>query len=235
MPIRLLVPHLAAVLVIASCIGLMQWQFDRAEYKQQLVERWTQREPLPLETLGPPYDPPQPVTTTGYFGGDRQILLDNKVRDSRTGVFVLTPWRTAEGRLFLVNRGWASWPARSGPLPNPAAPTTSLDIKGVLNDPPGVGARLGGTTAIDDHEEWPKLVTYFDLDRIRTALGQELQPLIIQLDPDHPAHLTGDRWNIVTFGPERHLGYAWTWASIALVVMLLWLTLTVRLMRSRKS
>ncbi|MCA1777875.1 MAG: SURF1 family protein [Xanthomonadaceae bacterium] len=231
----LLVPHLAAIVVIAGCIGLMHWQFERAEYKQQWIDRWTQRDPVRLESLRPPYDLPQPVMATGHFDASRQILLDNQIRDRRMGVFVLTPWRATDGRLFLVNRGWASWPTRSEPLPKPAVPTASGPVYGVLNSPPDVGARLGRAAAIDDRAGWPKLVTYFDIDRIRAVLGQELQPLVIQLDPDHPAHLTGDRWKIVTFGPERHQGYAWTWASIAIVVALIWLTLTVRLLRSRKS
>jgi hypothetical protein len=35
-----------------------------------------------------------------------------------------------------------------------------------------------------------------------------VQDRVILLDPDHPAHLSGDEWQPVTFGPERHRAYA---------------------------
>lgn len=229
---RSIIPHLAALAVVAGCGWLAQWQVERAEEKREIIERWNDRAPVPLETLERPYTLPQPVVGVGIWDPDRQILVDNRVRGQRTGVHVLTPLETRDGRLFLVNRGWASWPARTSDLPDPGLDRPEADIRGVLNTPPGTGIRLG-EAEIDSDAEWRVLVTYFDRDVLARLLGDDLQPAVIQLDPGHPAHLTGDPWQVVTFGPERHIGYAMTWTSIALVVAGIWLVLTIRQARGR--
>lgn len=242
MNLRNLIPHLAAVAVIAGCAWLAQWQVERAEEKREIIERWHDRAPEHLATLDQPYSLPQPVSGVGIWDASRQILIDNRIHEQQTGVHVLTPLRLSDGRLFLVNRGWAAWPARTARLPNPdvdgsdtasgGAGDTEVEIRGVLNTPPGTGIRLGDTE-IGSEEDWPLLVTYFDRAALVGVFGDALQPAVIQLDPEHPAHLTGEPWKVVTFGPDRHIGYAMTWTSIAIVVALIWLVLTLRQARRR--
>lgn len=233
---RNLVPHLAAMAVIAGCAWLALWQVERADEKRQIIERWNERAPIRLETLTPPYSLPQPVHGVGIWDPSRQILVDNQIRDQRTGVHVLTPVRLSNGRVFLVNRGWAAWPARTSSLPNPGLDGKRIEIeaeiRGVLNTPPGTGIRLGETET-PTGDEWPLLVTYVEPDVLKALFGEELQPAVIQLEPAHRGHLTGDPWQVVTFGPDRHIGYALTWTSIALVVAGIWLVLTIRQARAR--
>lgn len=241
MSTRNVIPHLAAIAIIAACAWLAHWQVERAEEKREIIERWNDRVPVRLAELARPYSLPQPVTGVGIWDTSRQILIDNAIRDQRTGVHVLTPFRTPDGRLFLVNRGWAGWPARSAQLPDPGisgwSPDDSegdreVEIQGVLNTPPGTGVRLGEADIAGD-EGWPLLVTYFDHRELARLFGDALQPAVIQLDTEHPAHLTGDPWKVVTFGPDRHIGYAMTWTSIAVVVAAIWLALTIRQARRR--
>lgn len=242
MSARNVIPHIAAFAVIAGCAWLAYWQLDRAGEKRQIIERWNDRAPVQLAELEQPYSLPQPVTGVGIWDPNRQILIDNRIRDQRTGVHVMTPLRTQDGRVFLVNRGWAGWPARTAQLPDPGVPRASgddgegggleVDIEGVLNTPPGTGIRLGDAD-IGVDEDWPLLVTYFDHGELSRLFDEALQPAVIQLDPEHPAHLTGDPWKVVTFGPDRHIGYAMTWTSIAVVVAAIWLVLTIRQARGR--
>lgn len=224
---RAVVPHLAALVVIAGCAWLAQWQVDRAAEKRELLERWHDRRPVALAGLNAPYSLPQPVSGVGIWQPDRQLLLDNKIREQRVGVFVLTPFLLSDGRLFLVNRGWAAWPSRSAPLPDPGTAQRKSEIRGVLNNPPGTGLQLGESEiGLDDG--WPLLATYFDHEQLIDLFGDAVQPAVIQLDPSHADHLTGDAWKVVTFGPKRHIGYALTWTSIAIVVAIIWLALTIR-------
>ena len=216
--------------MIAGCVWLAQWQVDRADEKREIIERWHDRRPLALETLDAPFSLPQPVTGVGIWNPDRQILVDNRVREQRIGVHVLTPLTLEDGRIFLVNRGWAAWPSRSAELPNPGVARGDVEIRGMLNAPPGTGVTLGQSEAPLERD-WPILLTYFDHERLAEVLGATLQPAVIQLDPSHPDHLTGDAWNVVTFGPDRHIGYALTWSSIALVVAVIWLALSIRQLR----
>ena len=227
MNLRAILPHLAALVVIAGCAWLAQWQVDRAAEKRELIERWHERRPVALASLEAPFSLPQPISGVGIWQPDRQILLDNKIRERRAGVFVLTPFVFSDGRMFLVNRGWAAWPSRSGPLPDPGVGQQKREIRGVLNNPPGTGLQLGESEIrLDD--SWPLLATYFDYQQLISLFGNALQPAVVQLDPSHADHLTGDAWKVVTFGPKRHIGYALTWTSIAIVVAIIWLALTIR-------
>lgn len=230
---RALIPHLAAVAVISACIWLTLWQLNRADEKQLLLERYHNRQPVALSTLEAPLSLPQPVTVTGVWLPDRQVLLDNRIRQHQPGVEVLTPLRLVDGRIVFVQRGWTSWPARDDDLPDPRPPGSSqnqpVSLSGVLSDPPGVGIRIENRVA--ETLQWPLLLGWFDLSLLDNAFGPSLLPAVIQLDPTHPAHLTGDDWNVVTFGPDRHRGYALTWSTIALVVAGIWLTLSFRYFR----
>jgi surfeit locus 1 family protein len=148
-------------------------------------------------------------------------------------VFVLTPFALEDGRIFVVNRGWAAWPARTAALPDPRPPSDpAIEIRGVLADAPGVGAQMGQADS-DPAAGWPRLQTWFDPAPVATDLGTIIPQAVIRLAPDDPAHLTGDAWQLVSFGPERHRGYALTWAAIAFVVGLIWLTLSFRQFRAK--
>lgn len=221
------VPHLAAILVVGACVWLAQWQVERAGEKREIIERWNNRSPIALETLEQPFDLPQPIVGVGILDDDRQLLIDNRIRNQRTGVQVLTPLQLDDGRIFLVNRGWAPWPSRSAELPDPAVSEPVVEFRGVLNNPPGTGMQLGETD-MPGARDWPVLATYFDHEALVELYGTALEPAVIQLDPEHPDHLTGDEWQVVIFGPDRHIGYAMTWTTIALVVAAIWLVLTIR-------
>lgn len=235
---RVWIPHLAAVLVITGFLGLMSWQLERAEYKAGILAGSNSEQVIDLVDTGNDPVLPQHIRASGRFDDTRQVLLDNQVRDFQTGVHVFTPFFSEDGRILLVNRGWAAWPARDQTLPDPKLDNLMLSIQteihGVLNQPPGVGLRLGQAEPLNT-DKWPNRMTYFDLEPLRAVFGQSLAPFIIQLSPEHSAHLTGDEWTIVTFGPERHIGYAITWGLMALVVFVIWLVLSIRYTRKSKA
>lgn len=226
MSVRAFIPHLAAASVICACLWLMNWQIERAGDKRQRLDAVAHAPMLDLFEASAETQLPARIRSSGRFEPERQLLLDNQVHQRQPGVHVLTPWRMADGRRILVNRGWAPWPDRQPPRPNPAPPSTER-IEGLMTAPPEVGLRLGEGSVLRA-DQWPNLATYFDLDTISALYGPELLPAVVQLDPSHPAHLTGADWPITTFGPERHLGYAFQWGLMAAVVAAIWIGLTVR-------
>lgn len=226
MRIRAVIPHLAAIAVIAGCLWLMFWQIDRAEYKKTVLERVASAPALELTSVDAGTPTPARVSGRGRFDAGRQILLDNRVHDRQPGVHVLTPWIHGDNDVVLVDRGWAAWPDRSQPRPDPKPPATD-SIAGLLVDPPEVGLRLGESLPLD-RDDWPNLMTYHEEEPLQAMFGQGLLPQVIQLDPAHPAHLTGTPFPVVTFGPERHLGYAFQWGLMAAVVTAIWIGLTLR-------
>jgi surfeit locus 1 family protein len=229
MTLQSLIPHLAAAVVVAACLWLMSWQIDRAEDKRQRLDAVANAVTLDLSQVTTETPTPVRIQSIGRFEPDRQLLLDNQVHQRQPGVHVFTPWRLNDGRRILVNRGWAAWPDRQPPRPDPRPPATDR-IEGLMTAPPEVGLRLGEGSALDA-ANWPNLATYFDAVTVADLYGPDLLPAVVQLDPGHPAHLTGADWPITTFGPERHLGYAFQWGLMAAVVAAIWVGLTARTRR----
>lgn len=230
--VRQLIPHLAAFAVIGLCVKLAFWQADQAQYKRALIDSWADAPAVSLDAIsdngGERYTR---VSAHGRFDPNRHVLLDNQSHNFHAGVHVFTPF-SPEGseRIWLVNRGWHPLERRDSALPPIETADITVSIHGRLSDPPRVGVQIGRAAPLDP-EQWPNLMTYFDLDRIRSVLGEQVQDKVILLDPSHPAHLTGDPWQPVILGPERHRGYVFQWASIALAVFIIWLVLTIRSFR----
>jgi len=227
--VRMWLPHLAAILVLIGCARLALWQLDRAEEKQALVDQW-QSAPASLLTEEA-LESYTPVTGTGRFDPTRHVLLDNQIRNNHPGVHVFTPFHPEDTDwIILVNRGWQPFDRRSGQWPEFETDSQRLELSGRISPPPRVGVQIGRAESLDP-ENWPNLMTYFDLEHLREAFGPNLADHVILLDVDHPAHLSGDDWRPVTMGPERHRGYAFQWASIGFVVFLIWIILTARALR----
>lgn len=230
-PIVRWLPHAAALLVILMCLRLAVWQFDRADEKRELLQDWERAGAVALGEPVPQGASYARARATGRFDPSRHVLLDNQIRQGRPGVHVFTPFRP-EGleRTWLVNRGWHALESRQGPLPQIDTPADRITISGRLTDPPRVGLQLGEARALDA-DRWPNLVTYLDPGRVEAALGENVAGRVILLDPDHPAHLTGNEWRPVNFGPDRHRAYAWQWLTMAAAVFLIWVALTWRSLR----
>lgn len=229
--LRQLIPHLAAVLVLLLCARLALWQIERADQKQALLDQW---ESAPVGALIEFAELAQFADASGYgqFDRTRHVLLDNQVRNNHPGVHVFTPFTLETGQVLMVNRGWQAWDRRAGSFPEFATPDASLVVAGRVSDPPRVGFQLGSAAPLDAHG-WPNLMTYYDSDLIGEALGVELPDRVLLLDPDHPAHLSGDPWPTVNMGPERHIGYAVQWGGIGTAVLLIWVFLSYRAWQRR--
>lgn len=229
-----IIPHLAALAVISGCAWLASWQIERAEFKRELIDRHESMSTLSLNETTAVESLPIRISATGRWHESRQVLLDNQVLDGQAGVFVLTPFELPDGRIFLVNRGWAAWLSRQEDPPNPPVESPDGTVTGILNEPPRVGRRPGGHDALAG-DSWPLLATWYEHAELTSHLGAQLRRPVIQLAPEHPAHLTGRPWVITSFGPERHLGYALTWATMAVTVFIIWLALSVRSRRGGKN
>jgi cytochrome oxidase assembly protein ShyY1 len=225
----LVVPHLAAILVLNLTVRLAFWQLDRADEKAELLERWERAEAVSVEST-PLADLPDLsiVTALGRFDPERHVLLDNQTRNNHPGVHVFSLFTPSNGAApFLINRGWQPWFRTSGEWPEFETSSAPLEIRGRVTRPPQPGLRLGEALPLDP-DSWPNLMTYLELEQVRKVFGERLADRVVLLDPDHPLHLSGDDWPRVNMGPDRHRGYAFQWAAISLAVLVLWVGLTLR-------
>jgi len=220
----------AAVGATAAFTGLGLWQLERARAKAAIERR--------LEASGGPVQTALPrnadalaaveytrVRIRGRFLPQHQLLLDNRTVEGRPGFDVLTPLQLADGRTILVDRGWVEMDARRRPQRSiELAKTGEVTVSGRLWRPdPAIG--LG--PAIAPGEGWPRVITRVEYETLETVLGRELERAVIRADGD-AEWIFRARSLEPAFGPDRHVGYAVQWFALALTVVVVAITLSVR-------
>jgi surfeit locus 1 family protein len=219
---------LLTIALLVLFLSLSQWQFNRAKYKQDLLDQQQQRRhetPIVLTdqmtTLqGRRY---LPVRIEGSAEPEHQFMLDNQILQGRVGYFVLLPVRLESGVGVLVNRGWVAGHGDRAQLPEIGIEIEMMRGQGYLDAFPSVGMRLSGAEVPESG--WPSMLQLVDPEQIAKKLGYPVMPYQVVLDMNHPASLTPIP-RAMPMGPEKHYGYAVQWAALAftLVVIYGWLS-----------
>ena len=119
---------LIALLLVIFCLWGSQWQYHRGvdrHARNAVIEERIAQSPIALTSVtGTLADYEwQPVSTSGSFNKEKQILLRNRYDDGKYGYEVLTLFTSAEKKNFWVDRGWvqagatATTPPVLTPLP----------------------------------------------------------------------------------------------------------------------
>ena len=225
--LRALVPTLAAIAAVALFIVAGNWQRDRMEQRLALraqFEAATAAPPVALPDLRDwtPWRYRQ-VVVTGIFDAPHQILLDNKLHDSRSGYQVVTPLTFADGRAVLVNRGWVAGGATRVELPKVAPPSGIVSVRGRINIPPAGYVEL--THDAPAGPVWQNL----DPKRFSQANAVAVLPIVVeQTAGDDGAGTLLRDWPAPDFGAERNRLYMYQWYTFAAMAAGLWLFFTLR-------
>ncbi|MDX1345786.1 MAG: SURF1 family protein [Sedimenticolaceae bacterium] len=219
MPVRRFSPGflILTLLFVALTLSLGFWQLDRADQKQALLDIYGERSEISVP-LGKVIDDWQShhyqrIGTEGAFLPDKQIFLENQVREGQVGYHAYVPFRTVEDDVILVNTGWQKELKEKEDIPD-----TQVQIEALLRPPPEVGIRLGSLdqTSFDR----PYRTPYLDIDWIGRRLNLDLSPFVLLLATDRDGEIATD-WIPVRMPPERHRGYAVTWFSLAAALVAL--------------
>lgn len=126
-----------AIAFAIACVFLSHWQFARNDERAAqlaLVERNYDAAAVPLDELLPddqldPESEWHPVVVTGEYVAEQQVVVRNRPHGGTSAFEVLTPLRTSDGRVFIIDRGWIP-PAESGDGPAliPAPPSGPVSV-----------------------------------------------------------------------------------------------------------
>lgn len=234
---------IGAALAFTAFAALGTWQLYRLQWKQALIERVEQRiHAAPVPAPGPDRWPEIAAATDEY----RRVRVTGRflhglsarvqaATELGSGYWLLTPLRTEEGDIVLVNRGFVPPGSRQTQGRQDSAESASVTVTGLLrmSEPGGGFLRKNNPAA----NRWYSR----DVQAIAAARGlRDVAPYFIDAQaspdstdsgaPDHPvAGLT-----VVTFH-NNHLVYAITWYALALMVLgaALWGAREERRMRRR--
>jgi surfeit locus 1 family protein len=205
---------IAAVILVAILIGLGVWQLQRLQWKLALIAEVNGHmtaPPVPLETaLTMPADAVQyrRVALLGRFDNAHEAYVFTIGAGGDPVYHVLTPFRTDDGRVMLVDRGFV--PKEKLDPASRIAVDGETQLVGIwrVPDPPGPFTGAPDTA----HRIWYAR----DLKGIAAADHIQLAaPVLIEADSaSNPGGWPKGGQTVVNFRNE-HLSYAITWFGLA--------------------
>ncbi|MGB1272491.1 MAG: SURF1 family protein, partial [Endozoicomonas sp.] len=170
-----------------------------------------------------------PIKVSGYFVADQYFLLDNQVYQGHAGYELIMPFVTDEGQWLWVNRGWLPAGNREQ-MPVVHTDSERLTLSGILYQPLGKAFLLSDELWLEQSDkEWPKRIQAIDFARMALALNRDVKkqvktemPLVmpsfmVVLNKPQPG-AEQYRSVMVNMRSEKHLGYAFQWFAMALVL-----------------
>jgi len=239
------------ILLLTLFISLGQWQWDRAKFKSRLFLQFTanQTSLTDLSTISKALELTNrstlslprfaEVRVTGRWDGNRQFLLDNRMRYGKAGYEVLTPLRLEDGRWLLVNRGWVPFGGYRDQLPNVSAglaPLQTLQIlHGKLDELPVAGLAVGrAAPALSG--TWPRVTAYPRIEELIRSLANaqepipRIEPRILLLDEKESQGFVR-AWRPFSKGPEQNWSYALQWWGFAVLLLALYILTNIKKLR----
>lgn len=213
-------PFVGGALLVLQFAGLGVWQVSRGLEKLETRDAFGAPSVYADYFDGAEVRPYQALKATGRYDAGRQFLLDNIVLESRYGYYVITPLVLAEDEpVLLVNRGWIEKPSLAPDMSVIAkkldVPEARITVHGRVGSLPRPGMRLGDP--LDGATGWPKTAVYPRLGDIAVALGQDVQPFVLLLDPEDESGFLR-YWAPEEMGPGKHFGYALQWFAMGAVL-----------------
>lgn len=226
-----LAPSIATLIVLPILMSLGFWQLDRAELKQQQLDNYTARseqKAMPLTAANNSavikvadvmY---RKFKVTGQYDIQHSFLIDNRVHQSQVGYYVITPFIIENSKMvILVNRGWLKGKRYRADLPVFATTSGKMMLKGVGYVP------SKNFFAIDNvkinSQSFPVVIQNIDFKAISEVLKMDIYPFILRLDPKDKSGFVRE-WQVITSSPEKSQSYAAQWFTMALVVVLIFLS-----------
>jgi surfeit locus 1 family protein len=220
---------LLAVLGVAMFAGFMAlgiWQVHRRTWKHDLVARVDAR--VHAEPIGAPgrdqwpavnatNDEYQRVKLTGTFQPDKSV----RVRASTelgAGSWLLTPMRTQDGSMVIVNRGFVATTWCGGKATCGSGPNGETTVVGLLRISEPKGAFLQANDPANDR--------WYSRDVAAIGAAQGLgtaAPYFVDADAASSPGRDGNDGpvgglTVIAF-PDNHLMYALTWFGLALMTL----------------
>ncbi len=222
---------------------LGSWQMDRAALKQAEIDlRRVNTASAPAILQGGDNDTAEMLYRTveihGVFDLERQILLDNQKHNGEPGYHVFTPLRIQGSDTYvLVNRGWIRQGNDRRFIPALTGPVAKINILGRIGNVPSVGIKVGAPG--ESGRIWPKRVIYLDLDWLGKETGYTLLPYVVYQTSGEAFGLVRD-WrqkfqSSQRMTPEKHMGYALQWFSLAGLALIMYVILSLRISRSKSG
>lgn len=237
---------LGLTLIVFIClVKLSFWQYNRGIEKEERLVRITQldqQSPLTLDEVitisaenrlvGKEGINDFPITINGQFDGEHVFLLDNQVEKRSLGYRVLQVIHTPK-HAVLVNLGWVQGSIDRNMIPDITPLNGQYKFQGhVRIVEQGIMLTEQDFTKVS----WPLRVQQIELEKFSTLINKQalvnkpLLPFVIYVNKNEVIGFKKN-WHPIVMPAEKHFGYAFQWASLALAWLLLMIYLRIKTQR----
>ncbi len=228
---------LGITLIVFCClVKLSLWQYGRGFEKEQRMERifeLNQKSPLTLNEVVKLSSEKQfiskesindfPVSIKGDFDKRYTFLLDNQVEAGSLGYRVLQVVQTPAYSV-LVNLGWVQGSLNRSILPELKPLQGHHEFQGhVRIVEQGIVLKPQNFT----HVLWPLRVQQINLATFSKLVNKPLLPFVVYVDPKDNLGYKKN-WHPMVMPADKHFGYAFQWASLAIAWLILMICLRIK-------
>ncbi|WP_340684369.1 SURF1 family cytochrome oxidase biogenesis protein [Amycolatopsis coloradensis] len=217
-----------------TCFTLLApWQFSRnteREHQNAALRESFSGQPRSLEQLLPHGAAPDQrtewhlVAMKGTYLPEGEVVARLRSVQGEAAFEVLTPFRTVEGTVVLVDRGYVRLDDKSRALPFAPPPTGTVDIVTRARHDEKDGKNRD---AFADESTGGKLQSYVvDSQVVARAAKLDIRPGYFQLDVNQPGVLGALPLPQTDAGP--FFSYALQWIAFGAMALMGWLYFTVR-------
>ena len=226
-----------AVIAFAATCGylLAPWQFHRSTERDganAAIEQATATAPVPRAELVTPGAEPAPstkyrqVVVTGTYAPAGEVLVRLRSVDGGAASEVLTPLRTTDGQMLLVDRGYIrATGATPGPIAAPPAGVVTVVGFQLPDEAPSDRA------AID--EGGRRQVYSANAAQIGAVTGTATDPGYVQLLAGQPGALTATP--LPPLDVNTSYSYAWQWLIFGIMAVGGWVYVVRLEARTRRE
>jgi surfeit locus 1 family protein len=232
------------LIVLVCLVNLSVWQYQRGFEKEQRTLRITQlnqQSPLTLNEVvklsseklfsGKESINDLPVLIKGKFNEDFVFLLDNQVEGRSLGYRVLQVIET-DKHAVLVNLGWVQGSIDRNVLPRVTPLHGQYNFQGHVRI---VEKGIMLTEQDFTKPTWPLRIQQIEIPMfssiISSAIDKPLLPFVIYVDQEESLGYKKN-WHPMVMPAEKHFGYAFQWAALAVAWLILMISLKIN---SRKE
>ena len=220
----LLGPTLFTLPAVLLMLALGIWQLERLQWKTALIAERAERThaaPVPLPAAGDDLAAAEyrRVALSGSFDHDRELDLAARSHLGVPGYHIVTPFRLADGRTVLVDRGWVPNNRRDPKTRAAGQLAGEVTLDGLIRVPVAKG------WLVPDNEPGHHVWFWFDLPAMarQAGIAGPLAPVFVDAAaaPIPGGYPLGGE-TILTL-PNDHLQYAITWFALAIVLVVIYL------------
>ncbi|MES2984182.1 MAG: SURF1 family protein [Pseudomonadota bacterium] len=219
------VPLLMSIVFFGVCVAAGSWQLDRLRWKEQLIADVASAHEKPPLTALPADDAALStmqfanVTLRGTWVPGVEFHLAPRYWRDQFGYALISPFKLADGRLLLVNRGWVPGTMKLAEK----RPTTAVKGPATIRGMVRVGPERGTFTPVSQ----PEKNIWFGRDIADMAAHANLKnvmPVMVDLvGTQDIKHLPIPSDGTIRLRND-HLGYVFTWWGIALGILVIFVT-----------